>query len=103
MISRHWRGLARRDRAAEYEQYLRRDTFPTLKQIAGFVDASIHKRTLENGVEFVVISLWTSREAIAAFAGADVEAAVVPVKVQSMMVEYDQRARHYELADGACR
>ena len=30
----------------------------------------------------------------------DVEAAVVPAKVQSMMVEYDQRARHYETADG---
>lgn len=99
MISRHWRGLARPDRAAEYERYLRSDTFPALKQIPGFVDASIHKRPLENGVEFVVISRWTSREAIAAFSGADVEAAVVPAKVQSMMIEYDQRARHYE-ADG---
>src|SRR6187455_2749722 len=100
MISRHWRGLARRERAAEYEQYLRGDTFPALEQIPGFVKASIHKRVLESGVEFVVISLWRSREAIAAFAGADVEAAVVPAKVQSMMVEYDRRARHYEVAEG---
>ena len=97
MISRHWRGLARPERAAEYEQYLRGDTFAALKQIPGFVDASIHKRPLGNGVEFVVISLWTSREAIAGFAGADVEAAVVPPKVQSMMIEYDRRARHYDI------
>jgi len=100
LISRHWRGLARPDRVAEYEQYLRGETFPALKQIPGFVDASIHTRRLERGVEFVVISRWTSREAIAKFAGVDVEAAVVPAKVQSMMVEYDQRARHYEVADG---
>ena len=100
MISRHWRGVARPDRAAEYEQYLRGDTFPALKQIPGFVDASIHKRPLEHGVEFVVISRWTSREAIAEFAGADVEAAVVPAKVQSMMIEYDRRARHYEVTEG---
>jgi heme-degrading monooxygenase HmoA len=100
VISRHWRGLVRPDRAAEYERYLRGETIPALTQIPGFVDATIHKRPLEGGVEFVVISRWTSREAIAAFAGADVEAAVVPVKVQSMMIEYDRRARHYETADG---
>jgi heme-degrading monooxygenase HmoA len=99
VIARHWRGLVRTDRAAEYEQYLRSDTFPGLKQIPGFVDASIHKRSLENGVEFVVISRWKSREAIAGFAGADVESAVVPPKVQAMMIEYDRRVRHYESAD----
>jgi hypothetical protein len=29
-----------------------------------------------------------------------VESAVVPAKVQSMMTEYDRRARHYEVAEG---
>jgi heme-degrading monooxygenase HmoA len=97
MISRHWRGLARLDRAAEYEQHLRAETFPGLKQLPGFVDASILKRNLENGVEFLIISRWVSLESIAQFAGVDVEEAVVPVKVQSMMIEYDRRARHYEV------
>ena len=100
MISRQWRGLARPDRAAEYERHLRTETFPSLKRIPGFVDASILKRTLANGVEFLVVSRWESPEAIARFAGADVEAAVVPAKVQPMMIEYDQRARHYEVAEG---
>ncbi len=35
--------------------------------------------------------------AIEKFAGADVEAAVVPDKVQSMMLEYDRRVRHYDV------
>ena len=100
MISRHWRGLARPERAAEYEHHLRNDTLPALKRIPGFVDASILTRRLENGMEFLVISRWASLESIAQFAGADVEAAVVPVKVQSMMLEYDRRARHYEVAEG---
>ena len=100
MISRHWRGLARTERAAEYEQHLRGDTFPKLKQIPGFLGASILKRGLDNGVEFLVISNWASLQSITAFAGADVEAAVVPPNVQSMMIEYDHRARHYEVAEG---
>lgn len=100
MISRQWRGLARTERAAEYEQHLRNETFPALKKVRGFVDASILKRPLVNGVEFLVISRWVSLDAIAQFAGADVEAAVVPAKVQLMMIEYDRRARHYEVVEG---
>jgi heme-degrading monooxygenase HmoA len=97
VISRHWRGLARKDKAASYERHLRVETFPGLKSIPGFVGASILTRTLENAVEFLIISRWSSVEAIAQFAGADVEAAVVPANVQAMMIEYDLRARHYEV------
>ena len=97
MISRHWRGLARPERALEYEQHLTRETFPALKQIAGFVDASILKRRLESGVEFLVISRWESLQAIRDFAGPDAELAVVPAKVRAMMIEYDRRARHYDV------
>jgi heme-degrading monooxygenase HmoA len=77
VISRHWRGLARPERAADYERHLLSETFPALKRISGFIDASILKRPLENGVEFLVISQWVSLESIAQFAGADLEAAVV--------------------------
>jgi heme-degrading monooxygenase HmoA len=50
-----------------------------------------------DGAEFLVVTVWESLEAIARFAGADVETAVVPEKVQAMMIEYDRRARHYEI------
>ena len=97
MISRQWRGLARTDQADAYEEHLLRETLPELKKIEGFVDASIVKRALETGVEFLVVTRWRSLGAIAKFAGTDVEAAVVPEKVQPMMIEYDRRARHYEV------
>jgi heme-degrading monooxygenase HmoA len=99
MISRQWRGLAHPDRAVEYERHLRTDTFPRLKQLSGFLGASILKRRLENGIEFLVVSRWESLESISQIAGADVEAAVVPANVQSMMIEYDRRVRHYEVVD----
>lgn len=97
MISRQWRGLARAEHASSYERHLRNETFPSLRDIEGFVDASILKRTLPNGIEFLVVTRWSSMAAIEKFAGKDVEAAVVPDKVQAMMIEYDRRVRHYDV------
>ena len=99
MIARHWRGLVKSDRAAEYEEHLRNETFPALERIQGFLGADILKRGLESGIEFLVITRWKSIESIEQFAGADAEAAVVPPKAQAMMINYDQRARHYEVAE----
>jgi heme-degrading monooxygenase HmoA len=99
MISRQWRGLAKAAHAQEYVQHLKTDTFPQIRRIPGFVDASILTRIVERGVEFLIVTHWESLNAIHAFAGTDAEAAVVPPKVQRMMVEYDQRVRHYEVLE----
>jgi heme-degrading monooxygenase HmoA len=97
MISRQWRGLARPDRAEDYVKHLRNETFPALQRTAGFVDASILSRRLAAGVEFLVVTRWESLDAIVAFAGSDPEVAVVPVKAAEMMIEYDERARHFDV------
>jgi heme-degrading monooxygenase HmoA len=99
VISRLWRALAHPKRAQEYIEHLRTETFPALRKIPGFVDASILSRPCGAGVEFLVITRWDSMDAIANFAGSDPEAAVVPGKAADMMIEYDRRARHFEVAE----
>ena len=99
MIARHWRGYARGNRASDYEAHLREQTFPSLTRIEGFVDASILKRPAPTGVEFLVVTRWRSMDAIRRFAGADVEAAVVPAEVEAMMIDYDRRVVHYEVLE----
>src|SRR5579859_122550 len=99
MISRHWRALARRGEADNYIRHLLHETFPKLSGIAGFIKASILRRELEGGTEFLIVTEWLSLDAIKGFAGADPEAAVVPAVVQAMMLEYDPRVRHYEVAE----
>jgi heme-degrading monooxygenase HmoA len=99
VISRQWRGLARPNRAEDYIQHLHTETFPALRKIPGFVDASILARTLGAGVEFQVVTRWESLDAIAKFAGADPEVAVVPPEVTDMMIEYDLRANHFEVVE----
>ena len=95
MISRQWRGLAKIDRSEDYIDHLRKDTFPKLQLLAGFVDASILQRKLANGIEFIVVTRWQSQTAIEAFAGTNPDMAVVPDNVKEMMVEYDLSVRHY--------
>ena len=95
VISRQWRGLAHPDQAKSYVKHLRTKTFPALRKLPGFVSASILSRRLGNGIEFLIITDWESLDAIARFAGADLEAAVVPAEAAAMMIEYDQRVRHF--------
>ena len=97
MISRHWRGLAKSTHADEYVEHLRTETFPQLSSILGFVNASILRRKVREGVEFLIVTSWESINAIEQFSGREPEAAVVPEKVQKMMIEYDHRVRHYEV------
>lgn len=97
MICRYWRGLVRPECPEAYIEHLRSQTFPQLARIKGFQGASLMKRALPAGVEFVVQTRWDSLEAITAFAGEDAEVAVVPEDARRLMVEYDARARHYEV------
>ena len=99
MILRQWRALAHRNEALHYIEHLRTETFPALQAIPGFVGAAILSRALDAGVEFLIETRWETLTAIASFAGADAEAAVVPPKVVAMMIEYDDRARHFEVIE----
>lgn len=99
MIARHWRGVAHPEHADDYIGHLRDETFPQLARIPGFVDATILRRTVERGTEFLIITRWQSMDAIHNFAGADAESAVVPPQVHRMMVECDRRVRHFEVVE----
>jgi heme-degrading monooxygenase HmoA len=99
MISRHWKGTLRHGQAASYIEHLRHDTFPRLAGIPGFIRASILRREVVDGTEFQIVTEWASLAAVRAFAGPDPEEAVVPPDAEAMMVHYDRRVVHYEIAD----
>jgi len=97
VISRHWRGLAKPAFADAYVEHLKSETFPAIRQLPGFLNASILRRTVPEGIEFLIVTDWASLAAIHAFAGDRVEDAVVPAKVHDMMVDYDRHVRHFEV------
>jgi heme-degrading monooxygenase HmoA len=99
VISRHWRATTRPGQAEAYVAYLRREIWPRLAAIPGFIRATVLRREVADGTEFRVVTEWESLDAIRAFAGADLEVAVVPDVVQGMMVRFDRQVAHYQVAD----
>ena len=97
MIERHWKGIAKLEEADNYIEHLLKDTFPKIEMIKGFIRASILKRPVQQGMEFLIITVWNSMEAIQQFAGVTPESAVVPLSVQKMMIWYDNDVVHYEV------
>jgi heme-degrading monooxygenase HmoA len=85
------------DNANAYEEHLRAETLPRLTELDGFENAFVLKRAADRGVEFLVLTLWASREAITAFAGDDAERAVIPDVAAELLDRWDERATHYEL------
>ncbi len=97
MIARVWKGTAQPDAAHEYLAHLRDTVFPDIATIEGNQGALVLERTEGGAVEFTVITLWTSMEAIHRFAGADAEAAVVAPQAQALLSSYDGRVIHYQV------
>ena len=88
-------------KAPAYAEYLRTHVFAGLHEIDGFEQAMLLQRQASTGsgetVEVEVITFWRSLDAIGAFAGTDVEAAVVTDTAKSLLTDYDSRARHYNV------
>ena len=97
MVERHWKGIAKKEKAQEYIDHLKNETFRKLKEIHGFVSASVLTRDLPDGVEFLIVTKWETTDAIKQFAGEKIDIAVVPKPVQHMMLRYDDYVSHYEV------
>ena len=98
VIARTWNGSARSDQADAYVAHLRERTFPQLRAIPGHRGAYVLRRARGVDVEFTVVTLWESLEAIAGFSGDDPEQAVVPPEAQALLTSYDPRAVHWDVA-----
>jgi heme-degrading monooxygenase HmoA len=99
MIIREWRGRAPRARAGEYPNHFRTRVVPELRGVPGFLGATLSKRVEGDLVEFVVLTRWESLDAVRAFAGADLDRAVVEPGAVAALSDYDQTVRHYEVVE----
>ncbi|MFQ5986977.1 MAG: antibiotic biosynthesis monooxygenase [Thermoplasmata archaeon] len=97
MIGRLRRGWTAADKAEAYEELLRTEVLPGIHRIDGYRGAYALRREVEDGSEFVTLTLWDSMNAIRQFAGEDYETAVVPEKAQALLTRYDRTSAHYEV------
>jgi len=99
MIIREWRGRASSSHADAYPTHFREKVIPELRRVPGFAGAQLARRQLGDKIEFLVLTRWRSMDAIRAFAGMDVDKAVVEPGAVAALMEFDTRVRHYEVVE----
>ena len=96
MIARLWRGEAKPAQADAYYRHVTGTVFPEVARLPGHRGAYVLRREVDGAVEFLVVTLWDSMDAVRAFAP-DPERAVVEPAAQAVLSRYDDFVRHYEV------
>lgn len=97
MIARLWRGEAMPDNAAAYQEHFNQQVYPALNALAGYRGAWLLRRDVDGRVEFLAVTMWDSVESIKAFAGDDVQRAVVEPEARAVLASFDSFAQHFEV------
>ncbi len=97
MVVRAWRGYASTTNADVYPRHLLNGVLPKLEQLNGFRGLYLLSRPEAEEVEYLVLTLWDSRDAIHAFAGDAPERAVVEPEAQAALLRFDVAVKHYDV------
>ena len=97
MIARLWRGWTTLENANAYEKLLRERVLPGLQRIDGYRGGYILRQEGSDEVEFVVMNLFDSLEAVQAFAGPDYTIPVFEPEARQLLAKVEPVARHYEV------
>jgi uncharacterized protein len=97
-IVRQWSARAREENLQKYLDHFSKNVAPELRCVNGYLGATVSTRRAGNEVEILVETSWRSLESIRAFAGSDLEAAVVTQEAAALLTNFDRRVRHYEIA-----
>ena len=97
MIARTWSGRTTLAKQQAYIDHFTKNVLPELHALDGFVDASLLRQERGDEVGIFVITTWTNRDAIRAFAGADIERAVVEPEAVAALTSFDATVQHWDI------
>jgi heme-degrading monooxygenase HmoA len=98
-VVRMWRGYGSAQEVKRYcDKHFVQTVLPQLRGLTGFVGATVLIRGDGAETELVVQTTWESIDAIKAFAGEDLERAVVEPIVSEILTRFDDHVVHYSIA-----
>src|SRR5437868_1488751 len=97
MIARHWRGWTKPENADVYEALLKNKVLPSLSRIEGYRGGYVLRHDGTPEVEFVVLNLFDSLEAVKRFAGADYATPVFEPEARKLLSRVEPSAVHYDV------
>jgi len=95
MISRIWKATATEPGAAAYAEHFRAHVLPAIARVERYQGAMLLQRDAGGQVEVQVISFWASEEAIRAFAGPDIQRAVVDDDAREALESVGETVEHF--------
>lgn len=96
MIARIWRGRTKAEHTDTYLDILRTTGVADYTATPGNRGVQVLTRTADGVTEYTVLTLWESREAIAQFAGDDIETARYYPEDEKYLLEFNETVEHYE-------
>jgi heme-degrading monooxygenase HmoA len=99
VIARVWSGAVRTSDADEYARYIRDTGFGAYGQTPGNRGAWLLRRDDDGTTEFIALSLWDTVGAIHAFAGEDIDAAVLYPEDERYLIDGRSHTAHYDVVD----
>jgi hypothetical protein len=97
MIARLWRGWTPRENADAYERLLRDKVLPGLQTIGGYLGGYVLRHDEDDEVEFAVVNLFESLDAVRAFAGPEYTVPVFEPEARQLLSRVEPTARHYNV------
>lgn len=97
MITRLWHGMTPTAKADAYLAFLQERALPDYRSIPGNISAYILRRQDGEVTHFTTLTYWSSVQAIAAFAGADIALAKYYPEDTDFLIEFEPTVQHCEL------
>ena len=97
MVARVWRGVVPIEKAEAYSRYLVDFGFRDYQTYPGNRAAHLLRRTEEARVHVLLLSFWSSRKAISAYAGAQIEQAHYYPYDRECLIDPALNVEHYEV------
>ena len=97
LVARTWHGRVPREKAEAYEQFLARTGYPDYAATPGNRGMLALRRDDGAETHFFLLTLWESREAIARFAGDDIDVARYYPGDSDYLLELEARVSHHNV------
>jgi len=101
MIARIWHGWTSPENAPKYEYVLKHEVIPSIedKNIEGFRNIKVLKRTLKDEIEFITIMQFDNLACIKNFMGDNYDRSYVPENAKKVLSRFDDTVQHYEIVN----
>jgi uncharacterized protein len=96
-VLRLWKGRATTAKEGDYARHASQTVFPEVQSLPGHRGAYLLRRPVGRDVEFTVLTLWDSMDAVRGFAGPEPGKAVVEPAARAALSDFDETVTHYEI------